>query len=333
MVVSNWPWSSPHHSLHRTDRRTHESVTNVVRRPRSAPADFRATRGRIIVCVLGALRVTVGIAMLDGVISDHVSAKWEISRGSAETIDTAIGMIDGLLARVDKVPTWAIVVGVPGSVDFATGASGGSPHDARLHRAMPLRQNRMPRSSGWGWALVRDAQQAIAQGAAGSLADAVAEAEPLTPELISRAAGDGDALAISLVLTPPTSTRRNDCACSRDEPARPLAGGASARSRSPVTRPSRWTRRARTRWIWATRRRSGRRPSGSRARRRRRLDRLRSRGRTRGRGSYDRGGPGARHGSGRHDGRAGVLSRSLWPIRRRRRYLTGREDREAALFQ
>ncbi|MGH1549624.1 ROK family protein [Leifsonia poae] len=50
-----------------------------------------------------------------------------------------------------------------------------------------------------GWAVVRDAQQAIDDGATGILASRVHEGADLTPEEISIAAMDGDALAISLV--------------------------------------------------------------------------------------------------------------------------------------
>jgi predicted NBD/HSP70 family sugar kinase len=48
-----------------------------------------------------------------------------------------------------------------------------------------------------GWALVRDAEQALAEGATGALA--ARPEEPLTPERIARSAEDGDALAISLI--------------------------------------------------------------------------------------------------------------------------------------
>ena len=51
-----------------------------------------------------------------------------------------------------------------------------------------------------GWALVRDAQEAVAQGATGELARRD-QVETLTPETIANAARDGDALAISLVRT------------------------------------------------------------------------------------------------------------------------------------
>lgn len=50
-----------------------------------------------------------------------------------------------------------------------------------------------------GWALVRDAERAVAEGAGGPLAGHVAEDVAITPELISLAAVDGDALAISLI--------------------------------------------------------------------------------------------------------------------------------------
>lgn len=49
-----------------------------------------------------------------------------------------------------------------------------------------------------GWALVRDAEHALAEGATGALA-ARSDADPLTPERIARSAEDGDALAISLI--------------------------------------------------------------------------------------------------------------------------------------
>lgn len=50
-----------------------------------------------------------------------------------------------------------------------------------------------------GWALVRDALAEIEAGATGALATTVAEGEELTPERISIAAEEGDALAIRLV--------------------------------------------------------------------------------------------------------------------------------------
>ncbi|ARJ04301.1 sugar kinase [Cnuibacter physcomitrellae] len=50
-----------------------------------------------------------------------------------------------------------------------------------------------------GWALVRDADAALADGASGYLGRRVQEGASLSPELIARAAEDGDALAISLI--------------------------------------------------------------------------------------------------------------------------------------
>jgi predicted NBD/HSP70 family sugar kinase len=50
-----------------------------------------------------------------------------------------------------------------------------------------------------GWAIVRDANRALDEGAGGILAALVARGEQITPEAVSIAAVDGDALAISLV--------------------------------------------------------------------------------------------------------------------------------------
>ncbi len=50
-----------------------------------------------------------------------------------------------------------------------------------------------------GWAIVRDATRALDEGAGGILAGLVARGELITPEAVSIAAIDGDALAIALV--------------------------------------------------------------------------------------------------------------------------------------
>jgi predicted NBD/HSP70 family sugar kinase len=50
-----------------------------------------------------------------------------------------------------------------------------------------------------GWALVREAEAAIAGGAGGYLAQRAAEGEITTPEAITLAAEDGDAIAIALL--------------------------------------------------------------------------------------------------------------------------------------
>ncbi len=50
-----------------------------------------------------------------------------------------------------------------------------------------------------GWALVRDAEHALTEGATGVLAAHTATGLPLTPEVVAVAARDGDAVAIALV--------------------------------------------------------------------------------------------------------------------------------------
>jgi predicted NBD/HSP70 family sugar kinase len=239
---------------------------------------FRSDRGRIVVCALGALHIHVGVALLEGDIIDATHRSWDISRGPAETLDTAMTMVDELLERTPDVPIWGVAVGVPGPVDFVTGRPVAPPimpgwngfdvrrkfeqrYDApvwvdndvnllalnerarrrdehadliyckigtgigagllsqgRLHRGangaagdighVRVRDSDVPCRCGkvgcleavaGGWALVRDAEKAIAEGATGYLTQAAAAGEPITPERISLAAEDGDATAIALV--------------------------------------------------------------------------------------------------------------------------------------
>lgn len=83
---------------------------------------FRAERGRLVVCALGARHIRVGLASLDGTIEEQEHRPWDITRGPAVTLDEAMGMIDAMLARdgTDR-PVWGVGVGVPGPVDFVTG--------------------------------------------------------------------------------------------------------------------------------------------------------------------------------------------------------------------
>ena len=62
---------------------------------------FRSSRGRIIVCALGALHIHVGVAMLEGDILEQEHRAWDISRGPAETLDAAMAMID--VIRADEM--------------------------------------------------------------------------------------------------------------------------------------------------------------------------------------------------------------------------------------
>lgn len=241
---------------------------------------FRAERGRVIVCALGALHIHVGLADLDGLILADSHRAWDIARGPEETLDEAMSMIQGLLTEDDArdTPVWAITVGVPGPVDFATGRPVAPPimpgwngfdirtrfeqrfdaptwvdndvnilaYSERERRendgidliyckigsgigAGLLSRGRVHRGANGaagdighvrvrdseelcrcgkvgcleavagGWALVRDAERALAEGATGRLAQRVADGQAVTPEAIARAAEGGDALAISLI--------------------------------------------------------------------------------------------------------------------------------------
>jgi predicted NBD/HSP70 family sugar kinase len=241
---------------------------------------FRAERGVLVECALGAMHIHVGISALTGDVIAHAHREWDIARGPAATLESAMAMIDELLATADGVPIWGIGVGVPGPVDFATGCPVAPPimpgwngfeirrrfeqryaapvwvdndvnllaftERARRRDESPdliyckvgsgigaglLSQGRIHRGAqgaagdighervrdaevvcrcgkvgcleavAGGWALVRDVQRAIDEGADGHLVERVGKGHLLTPELIAVAAQDGDALAISLVRT------------------------------------------------------------------------------------------------------------------------------------
>jgi len=239
---------------------------------------FRAEQGRIVVCALGALHIHVGITDLDGTILNDAHKSWDIAEGPQKTLDAALAMAEKLLRRAGDADVWAVVVGLPGPVDFATGRpvappimpgwngfdvrgrvqerfavpvwvdndvnllalserSHRQPHDVdlifckigtgvgagllskgRLHRgangaAGDIGHVRVLGSEdvcrcgkigcleavAGGWALVRDAEKAIGDGATGALSYFVEQGEPLDPERIAIAASHGDALAISLI--------------------------------------------------------------------------------------------------------------------------------------
>ncbi len=240
---------------------------------------FRSERGYIVVAALGALHINIGLAALDGDITDQLHIEWDIARGPRDTLARATQAIDELLSRADtSIPVWAVVVGLPGPVDFETGRPVAPPimpgwngvdvrghfeghyrvptwvdndvnllacgerarrrdeapdliyckvgtgigagllSRGRLHRgakgaAGDIGHVRVPGSDvpcrcgkigcleavAGGWAIVRDAEIAIADGAVGVLADRLAAGEHLTPEGIARAAENGDALSATLM--------------------------------------------------------------------------------------------------------------------------------------
>ncbi|MGY3378316.1 putative NBD/HSP70 family sugar kinase [Arthrobacter sp. TE12231] len=238
---------------------------------------FRAERGRIVICALGAAHMRVGVAALDGDILEHRHRTWDIAQGPEQTIDAAMSLIDDILKKDAEVPVWGVVVGLPGPVDFASGQPVAPPimpgwngydvrapfeerfnapvwvdndsnllalgerarrRDAlvdliyckigsgvgagllskgRIHRgangaAGDIGHVRVSDSDAQcrcgkigcleavagGWALVRDAEQAIKEGAGSSLAPK-AKKGALTLEDITLAAHDGDPLAITLI--------------------------------------------------------------------------------------------------------------------------------------
>lgn len=239
---------------------------------------FRSEQGLIVICALGARHINVGLTYLDGDVVAQANRDWDIASGPAETLDTAMDMIDALRTEHPGVPVWGVAVGLPGPVDFESGRPVAPPimpgwngfdvrrrfeqryeapawvdNDVNLlafserarrrtehadliyckvgsgigagllshghvHRGangaagdighVRVRDSQAQCRCGkvgcleaeaGGWALVLDAERALAEGAGGLLATRTAAGEELTPDLIARCAEDGDAVAISLI--------------------------------------------------------------------------------------------------------------------------------------
>jgi len=82
---------------------------------------FRAEQGRIVICALGAAHMRVGITALDGDVLEHTHRAWDIGQGPEKTIAAVMTLVDEVLAKDAKIPVWAVVVGLPGPVDFNSG--------------------------------------------------------------------------------------------------------------------------------------------------------------------------------------------------------------------
>lgn len=80
---------------------------------------FRQEIGTFYVADFGARNVTVAITDLNGKILESLRESWDISQGPQKSLKK---VIDGLkkLSK-DFAAPWAVIIGVPGPVDFSTG--------------------------------------------------------------------------------------------------------------------------------------------------------------------------------------------------------------------
>ncbi|CQR65560.1 ROK family protein [Streptomyces leeuwenhoekii] len=82
---------------------------------------FRAEQGLVLCAVLGAAALDVAVTDLDGRVLDRRHLEWRIARGPEQTLDFLDEQFTGLLEDRDPERLWAVVIGVPGPVEFATG--------------------------------------------------------------------------------------------------------------------------------------------------------------------------------------------------------------------
>jgi glucokinase-like ROK family protein len=84
----------------------------------------RAEAGLVLVAPLGATHVAAGVTDLTGRLIDSVQEPIDIAAGPGPTLDRVEELFEELLARdtVPRAPVYGIGVGLPGPVEFATGA-------------------------------------------------------------------------------------------------------------------------------------------------------------------------------------------------------------------
>ncbi|MFC9287279.1 ROK family protein [Streptomyces sp. NPDC057052] len=82
---------------------------------------FRSEEGLVLSAVLGAAALDVAVTDLDAGVLEHRHLEWPVSRGPEETLAFLDGQFAGLLEGRDAARLWAVVIGVPGPVEFATG--------------------------------------------------------------------------------------------------------------------------------------------------------------------------------------------------------------------
>jgi glucokinase-like ROK family protein len=84
---------------------------------------FRADAGHLLVADLGATSTNVALADLSGGILVHRQEPSEIAAGPKVVLDRVEELFDGCLAEagVSATDVWAIGIGVPGPVEFASG--------------------------------------------------------------------------------------------------------------------------------------------------------------------------------------------------------------------
>ncbi|MFD0392664.1 ROK family protein [Streptomyces nogalater] len=94
---------------------------------------FRAEEGLVLSAVLGAAALDVAVTDLDASVLAHRHLQWPVARGPEETLGFLDDQFADLLKERDPGRLWAVVIGVPGPVEFATGGLRAADH-ARLGR-------------------------------------------------------------------------------------------------------------------------------------------------------------------------------------------------------
>ncbi|CAN5788107.1 hypothetical protein BH18ACT7_BH18ACT7_18370 [soil metagenome] len=82
---------------------------------------FRSEAGTVLVAELGATSLGVGLADLAGGLIGQREEPWDIAAGPQATLARVEELFDAALTEHQPAPVWAVGIGVPGPVEFASG--------------------------------------------------------------------------------------------------------------------------------------------------------------------------------------------------------------------
>lgn len=82
---------------------------------------FKYEIGTFVVVEFGARNLGVAVTDLAGKIVESVHENWDITEGPDKSLDRVVKMAGALIKKHNLPDVWAVIIGVPGPVEFETG--------------------------------------------------------------------------------------------------------------------------------------------------------------------------------------------------------------------
>lgn len=82
---------------------------------------FKYEIGTFVVVEFGARNLGVAVTDLAGKIVESIHENWDITEGPEKSLDRVVKMASSLIKKNGLPDVWAVIIGVPGPVEFETG--------------------------------------------------------------------------------------------------------------------------------------------------------------------------------------------------------------------